>query len=129
MSQENVEIVRACLEAFDRSDFDFIGATLAPDFAYSSGVTGTTYVGPNAARHLRSDIEDVISGYHVRLERLIDAQDHVIAAVRLIGSGRTSATPAEQFAAQVWTFRGGKLIHGCGFRTLAEALEAVGLAE
>jgi ketosteroid isomerase-like protein len=63
-------------------------------------------------------------------EELIDADDHVFAAVRMSGRGRGSGAEAEMQLFAVWTLREGKVSRMTGgYRDRGEALEAAGISE
>ena len=60
MSQENVEIVRGAIEAFNREDFDAALQDAAPDMAldwsHSRGPNAGMYVGQDAIRRFWTDM-------------------------------------------------------------------------
>jgi hypothetical protein len=58
-----------------------------------------------------------------------DAGDKVFAEFSLSGRGKQSGAPTSLTLWQVWTLRDGKFVHGQGFRTRAEALDAAGLSD
>jgi ketosteroid isomerase-like protein len=66
----------------------------------------------------------------IEAEELIDAGDHVFAAVRIAGKGRESGVETEMRLFTVWKLRNGKVqtVTG-GYRDRAEALEAAWLPE
>lgn len=64
-----------------------------------------------------------------RLEGLTEADDTVIASLRLEGEGTSSGVRVQMHVHLVGTFRDGKVVRRQVFQTLAEALEAVGRQE
>ena len=60
MSQENVEIVRRAIEAFNREDFDAALQDAAPDmtldWSHSRGLNAGIYVGQDAIRRFWTDM-------------------------------------------------------------------------
>jgi ketosteroid isomerase-like protein len=63
------------------------------------------------------------------IHELIDAGDRVLAAQTLRGRGKQSGAEANWQVWNVWTFREGKIVHGQGFTSRDQALEAAGLSE
>jgi ketosteroid isomerase-like protein len=131
MSQENVELVRAVFDAFNRRDFD-----AALDLGHDS----------ISWRTLFSVETDVLRGkqeIRVAWERQIEALDVHIEVVELTpldetrvlavgkwrGRGSESGAPVEQTAVQVFTVEDGRLRSVETHASRDEALEAVGLSE
>ncbi len=67
--------------------------------------------------------------FRVEIERLIEAQDSVIALVNQRGRGRQSGVPVEIQVANLFRFEDGKIAKWQMHVTLEEALEAAGLSE
>ena len=128
MSQQNVELVRAVFEAFNRRDFTL-------DFAHDS----------ISWRTLFSVETDVLRGKQeilVAWERQIEALDvhidvveltpldetRVLAVGKWRGRGSESGTPVEQTAVQVFTVDHGLLRSVETYASREEALEAVGIS-
>jgi ketosteroid isomerase-like protein len=63
-----------------------------------------------------------------RAEELIDSGDKVFAWMQFSGKGATSGVPVEMELAQIWTFRGGKVVRVEEYFDRLEALEAAGLS-
>jgi ketosteroid isomerase-like protein len=63
------------------------------------------------------------------LERVEETDDVVIASLCLEGEGTSSGVRVQMHVHLVGTFREGRLVRRQVFRTLDEALEAVGLWE
>jgi hypothetical protein len=78
MSQENVEIVRAGIEAFNRRDWDAVLEHAAPDFALDmSRAIGLEQRGIYTVDQLRSFLEDLGGPFE---SHRIEAEDRSIAA-------------------------------------------------
>jgi ketosteroid isomerase-like protein len=131
MSQENVELVRAAFESFLAGERDFGADLLDPEVEWdSSDLTlldiGGVYRGPEAVRQYWRDWlgawETVQFEY-----RLVDAGDCVVALIdqRMRGRSTGIEVPFGKYA-QVYTFRGGLIVHWKLYRSQSEALEAVG---
>lgn len=130
MSDENVELVRAAYDAVNRRDFEWVSSVVAPGFEYESVRTGAAHVGVGGIGELIREMDEAFASYEQTPERIIEAADDtVIALIRLTGTGRGSGVPVEQRHAHVWQLRDGKFVHGKGYLTHAEALEALGLSD
>ena len=136
MSEENIEIVRRGVEAFNRGDVDafaFYDADFAPDFEYipSGAVPGGADVarGPGGYKRFVRWLWDEFDDAHLEIHELIEAGDHVVASYVIEGRGKQSGAAASWHIWQVWTLRDGKVVRGQGFVAREEALEAAGLEE
>jgi ketosteroid isomerase-like protein len=131
MSQQNVELVRAVFEAFNRRDFDA---------ALALGHDSISW------RTLFSVETDVLRGKHeirAAWERQIEALDvhidvlevtpldetRVLAIGKWSGRGSESGAPVEQTAVQMFTVQDGRLRSVETYASRGEALEAAGLSE
>jgi ketosteroid isomerase-like protein len=131
MSQENVEIVRAGIDAWNARDMDALRETYAEDVV-TWPPAGWPEAGPFMGR-------DTVIGQWERmreswdddevemLTHYIDAVDRV--AVRMIWRERGDGSQAESEATGIFTIRDGKIRVAEFFWDHAEALEAVGLSE
>jgi ketosteroid isomerase-like protein len=132
MSQENVELVRQGYEAFNRGDLEGWLAGLDPDIELDE-----QYIAPDAAvyrghegvrRWLRQG-SDAIGSPSFEVLRWF-ARDNVVVTevivhVRGVGSGVETAAQL----AHAIRMRNQKAVYIASFRTVEEALEAVGLSE
>ncbi len=133
MSQENVEIVRRCLEFWARRDYLLVTELLDPDvvFDLSRNVFNPdVHRGYDGLRRMVDAVDEMWDRFEIRAEELVDASDHVVAGVRISGVGHGSGVEVEMQFFQVWTLCEGKVLRMTGgFRDRAEALEAAGLEE
>jgi ketosteroid isomerase-like protein len=83
--------------------------------------------GYEGAVRLRDEWVEAFDGMHVALDELIDAEDHVIAVVRLCGCLRGSGHQLEVQETQVWKMREGRATEVRAYLTRSEALKALGL--
>jgi ketosteroid isomerase-like protein len=131
MSQENVEIVRASYEFANQTHTPDLDAFVAdcewhtradlPDAGIRRGHDGLVKLASEwfgAFDHFRLDIEE-----------LLDAGDSVVVVTRLRGQVRSSRGEVDLPETQVCKMRDGKIAVVRAYRTKAEALKAVGLAE
>jgi ketosteroid isomerase-like protein len=140
MSQENVEIVRRVLEAFEAAIeagnlaewssgaiTDDVELVLAPEVVLGGQ---PTYRGREGfAEFIRVWTED-FKHWSVRTERLIDAPgDRVVAFLHQSGIGRGSGVPVDLHYGAVYELEGGRIIRTRLYFDPNEALEAAGLRE
>jgi ketosteroid isomerase-like protein len=128
MSQENVETARRAYEAFNRGDLEGMVA----DFAYvATGAIpgeGGVYRGPDGWTDFVGWLRSEFESPRVQIRELIEAGDQVLAAVTLRGRGKQSGVDASWDVWNLWTMCEGKVVHGHGFTSRADALEAAGLS-
>ena len=131
MSQENVEIVQAAYDAFNRGDLDDSLKDAAPDCVldWSRGV------GPNAGvykldqmRSFFGDFTDTFESVRIDPGVFIEAGDDVVVHQTSYIRGR-QGVEATARVSLVWTCRGGAIVRICLFQQQQDALEAVGLSE
>jgi ketosteroid isomerase-like protein len=129
MSQENVEIATRALKAYNDRDFEAMLDIYDPDVEVSTLVLGT-FRGPDGIRRIAEENADTMPGNRFDPIDVIDAGDKVVAELSVGGAGRASQiAPTNQSIAVVLTFQKGLIARQEVFRTRAEALAAVGLAE
>jgi len=133
MSEENVEVVRAVYEAFNRRDFDRIADYAHTDFEIQPlpaliALTGDQIKGYEGAKRFWSSFFEGFDELQVEPREIVDAGDTVVVAVRWRGRGR-DGIEVEQFHADLWLLRDGRIARVEGFATKEEALEAAGLRE
>jgi ketosteroid isomerase-like protein len=65
----------------------------------------------------------------VEINELSEAGDQVLASVTLRGRGKQSGVDTSWDVWHLWTVEDSKLVHGHGFTSKTDALEAAGLRE
>jgi ketosteroid isomerase-like protein len=131
MSQENLEIVRAAMEAWNRDDWDAILENAAPHFELDMSRAVGPFRGVYAVDQVRGFWEGFAANWESRrfeAHELIDAGEHVVVPVTLHMRGRDGIEVSARVT-QVWTVRDGTLVRMCMYQERQEALEAVGLSE
>ena len=131
MSQENVEIVKAAIEAFNRADWDAAFQDMAPGCELDMSRAVGPVSGVLDFAQLRSALVDLAEQFEsARLEpyEFIEAGDLVVVPwtfhVRGRGGIEVAARPTV-----VWTIRDGAVERMTLYQERQEALEAVGLSE
>jgi ketosteroid isomerase-like protein len=135
MSQENVEIVRDAVVAFNRGDLDaWLDEYCTDDIDYRAVEGALDDHGPihgkGAMRAYLQDWIDMFDDFKTELVELVDAgADQVIAVLRNSGRARLSGVEADLTFAVVYALRDGKVARGREYWTKEQALEAAGLGE
>jgi ketosteroid isomerase-like protein len=132
MSRENVEIVRASFESFQRGDYDAAMDAFDQEIEYdlTHFPDGKVYRGHDGVREAFRIWMGTWDDFRQELDELIDAGDtEVIAVVREFGRGKGSGIALERPTVGLWTMRNGKAVRIRFFERQEDALEAAGLSE
>jgi len=131
MSQENVELVRAAIDAFNRRDWDAMLKDAAPGFEYDL----SRAIGPNRGvygpDHFRGVIDEFVRSWgSVQLDphEFVEVGPHVVVPWTALFTGRDGVA-VEARVAWTFTFRDGEIERPCLYQERREALEAAGLSE
>jgi ketosteroid isomerase-like protein len=128
MSDENLELVRRSIEAFNRGDLDAAVADASPDMEYVA--TGAipdlrgVFRGRKEYRRFLHWVSDAFDDGRTEASELIDLGDQVVVALTITGRGRQSGVETSWDIWQLWTLRDGKFVHGQSFMSREEALDA-----
>jgi ketosteroid isomerase-like protein len=131
MSEENVESVRAVVEAFNRRDVKALEAFFATDaeiVPVRAAFEGTSYGGPDAAKQWVAAVDESWEELLVEIEETRDGGDRILALGRIRGQGRESGARIDVEAASVAYFRDGLITALHNYTNLAAAVEAAGLS-
>ena len=132
MSQENVEIVRRAIDAFNRRDLDAasrdVDSEVEVDWSRSRGLEAGIYCGEQAARGFWSTFLDVFDQVTMTPDEFIECGSHVVVPNRTRLSGR-DGIKVEARSAFVVKLRHGRIVEWTLYQETADALEAVGLRE
>jgi ketosteroid isomerase-like protein len=132
MSQENVEVLRTVIEAFNRRDGRRFGAFLAEDaeiVPIRAAVEGTTYRGRDAASLYCAAVNESWEGLRWEIAEVRDGDNWVLALGRIRGRGRGSGVDIDTQGGWLATFSGGVITRFQTFPERGQALEAAGLRE
>jgi ketosteroid isomerase-like protein len=133
MSQENVEIVRKALEAFQCGEFDLVTEPWDPAGEWIPAMAGAVedkvYRGDADLRRYFEELFESFS--EVRLDDMDfrDFGNRVLVLYTLSVRGRDSGVAINQPGAIVYEMRGGKIVRGRSYLSPDEAFEAAGLSE
>jgi ketosteroid isomerase-like protein len=133
MSEENVEMIRTFYDAFNRRDFDVVFDVAHPDFEIRPlpalmAMTGEHVKGYEEAKRFWSSFFEGFEEIQIEPREIIEVGEMVVGDLRWRGRGR-NGIEVEQFHADLWTFRDGRVAAVEGFETKAEALKAAELSE
>jgi ketosteroid isomerase-like protein len=134
MSQENVELIRVTVEAFNRNDLDAVAETMHPEVVWETlDVLPDmgTFRGHEGVRSFWQMWNDTFRGFHLHLEACVPLdEDRVMATFRVTGEGAGSGARVESPTFfHVLEIHDGQIAHARMFTTKEEALEAAGLRE
>jgi ketosteroid isomerase-like protein len=133
MSQQNVEVVRELVEAFNRRDLVAMTQWFAPEVEWEPG-------GPAAVERARYRGRDEVASafaatwetwevFHVEESEVRDQDDSVLWLGSARMRGATSGVDFDQAFAVHFRVREGKVLRFQGFLTWQNALQAAGLRE
>src|SRR6266576_270887 len=133
MSQEKVELVRRAYRAWNERDVDAWVACGTPDIEWRliggfADLMGPVFKGHEGLRRFFN--EWVVSmESRVEAESILEADDRVLAILRVIAAGSASGVPVTLRPGQVRSFRDGLISAVDFYYEVSEALEAIGLSE
>ena len=130
MSQENVELVKAVLDAYNREDWDAVFRDIAPDAELDmSRAVGPTQgvFKPDQVRRVLMDFRENWESLRIEPHEFIEAGDLVVVPWTMHVEGRDGIEAAARVAV-VWTVRDGVIQCASLYQERQDALEAVGLS-
>jgi ketosteroid isomerase-like protein len=134
MSEENVAVVEAALNALARDGLDALAKYWTDDVDHRAIEGAPDDRGPlhgkDALRAYVQDWYDTFDDLRTELLELIDVgEDKVIAVLRVSGRARLSGVETDLTYAVLYTIRDGKIARGREYGARDEALKAAGLGE
>jgi ketosteroid isomerase-like protein len=132
MSSADAEILVRMWEEFAGSDAstdfaDFVRRWWHPDLVYEEDPRwpgAATYESRDAVRAAFEAYREVLGDAEVTVERIVEADDQVVALVRFVGSSPGAEVPWDHLWGYGCRIRDGKLIHLRAYWDPQEALEA-----
>ncbi len=135
MSEENVEIVKRGVDAYNRRDVEALLEVLDPEVEWHPGVLipfegeARVYRGHEGVREMVDDVFEALAEIYTEYSEIRDLGDRVVAIGRLRTRGRESGAEIESAFGSVTDVRNGKAIRVRTYLDPKEALEAAGLRE
>ena len=131
MSQENVEIVRRTIEAWNRRDIKSALQALDPEIQFEHRVAALqgSFVGLDGVRGWLADLAEHFCAWRIYCEDIRDLGDRVLALGTNRATGRESGVETEVPFTVVARLKDGRITHFTDYGDRDQALEAVGLKE
>jgi len=133
MSQDNVEIARRAIDAFNRRDFDGYDDLYAPDFEWFPAILGIveggSFRGREGSEAFLEDINKSWEEFRILADELRDFGERVLLLGRIEGRGRGSGVQVDSAAGLVFDFRDGKISRSHGYLDHDQALRAAAPSE
>ena len=136
MSQDNVEVVRRALAAWNADNLDAFLAELDPEAEWHTALEqalegrGSTYRGHDGLRKAWGEYRSQAwGGLMNQIQEIRDLGETVLVLGHLDVSGRTAGIESRQEFGQLVTFRGGRILRTQDFLSHVEALKAAGVQE
>jgi ketosteroid isomerase-like protein len=128
MSSENVEIVRAGIQEWNRGDVEALLARATEDFEWHptlvQNVEGKAFRGHAEFREFLEEWNRTWESWDLEIQELRDFGDRVLALTRVRAKGRGSGVEFNQPIAQIFDLRGGLICRGETFLDQGEAIAA-----
>jgi ketosteroid isomerase-like protein len=131
MSQENVQLVRAAMDAINADDIDSVLEMAAPGFEYDVSRATGPWRGVYSADQMPRVWEEFLGAWETsrfEADEFIETGERVVTPFTNYLRGRDGIEVRAR-AAFVWTIRDGAIAHVCFYQGRQEALEAAGLSE
>ena len=132
MSQQNVELYRQGIDAFNRRDLDGFLALADPDVVGVSrvlAIEGGPHQGHDGVREWWKTLLDVFPDFTIEIVSVRDAGERTVSALCNRAHGEGGAASLEELVWQVCEWRDGKVARWEIYENEQDALEAVGLGE
>ena len=132
MSQENVDLVKAKIDAYNRGDWDaFFFKDAAPgfelDFSRAVGPWRGVF-GLDQSRRVVEEIRETWESARLEPHEFIEAGDLVVVPLTMHGRGRDGIELVARLTF-VWTIRNGAIERVTMYQERQDAIEALGLSE
>jgi ketosteroid isomerase-like protein len=132
MSEENIEQLRAALEAFNGRDGAKFDALLTDDVEIvpvRAALEGTTYRGADAGSQYCAAVEDAWESLRWDVDEIREVGESAVAVGHIRGKGRETGATIDTGGGWVAQFRDGRITRFRTYTNRDEALEAAGLSE
>ena len=135
MSEENVDVVRRAIAAFNRGELETLATTYdwyheELEFLEDPSLPETAaHRGPAAIEAYFRNFLDLFDDYRFEIEEIVDAGDQVVVVNRQRGRPKGRNTEVDMRNTWVFQFRDGMIARITPYWDRSTALAAVGLAE
>jgi ketosteroid isomerase-like protein len=131
VAQENVRVVRAAFDAYQRGDEPGMLELVSPEVVvtqFPDQLDVRDFHGHGGLRDVMAEWIGTWEDWTIELLAAREVGDLVIAAARQQGRGKGSGAPMQSEVTFIFTVRDGSILRWQMFHSEQEALEAVGLA-
>jgi ketosteroid isomerase-like protein len=130
MSQENMEIAKRVVDAFNRRDLDGLLDLATPDCVMTSQLldASANFQGREGVERFYAMLSESWEEFRSVIEEYRDLGDQVLALGRNTGRGKGSGVTVDAPTAAIYDFRDGKISRIRLYLDRGEALRAAGLA-
>jgi ketosteroid isomerase-like protein len=135
MSEENVEVFRRAIDAYNHGDVDAFLSGFDPAGEWHTltqavfGGESTVYRGHEGIREFVREVDDALADVQAECVEIRDLGERIVAVGQLRGRGRSSGAAAETPIGWVVDFVDGRVIRMTDYLDPNDALEAAGLWE
>jgi ketosteroid isomerase-like protein len=131
MSQENVDAIRAAVEAMNRRDIEGVLQLMDPKvrFEHRLAALEGDFVGIDGVRGWFADLVETFDAWQIHCPDIRDLGDRVLALGIIKATGTESGVETELPLTVVARFKDERITHFTDFGDRAKALEAAGLSE
>jgi ketosteroid isomerase-like protein len=133
MPEENVELIRRAVKAFNDRDLAALDDLVTEDFEFvpymATLIETTTYRGREGLRKYQEDADAAWESIQAHVDEVRDLGDRVVLFGEIRAHGRSSGLDVQVPLAWVVDFHEGKLRRNRSYSDKREALEAAGLSE
>ncbi len=132
MSQENVEVVRRCIEAWNQQKMEAVDGLLDDDVQIDAAdrvFNPDEYRGRTGLDRFIAEIYNIWDEFRLQPEEFFASGDQLVVFVRALGRGKGSGVQVSAQSAWLVRLRDGKITSMRLYRDRDEALAAAGLSE
>ena len=133
MSQENVDLTRQAYATWNTGELEWLLDHMTDDFEFQPGLgfsdLNTVIRGKEGWRQFAETWREAWEDITVKVERIEDLGDRIVALLTFNGRGRGSGVEVSLRVGHVATVRDGRLSKLVSIASWDETLEAVGLSE
>jgi ketosteroid isomerase-like protein len=127
VSQENIEVVRRSIAAFEDDEETWLAAIDPAHVWYPLEEGNIPSSGLDAARAIRKRWLESWESHRIEIEEILDQGDSVVACLHLTGTGMGSGVEVDLRFYMHWKLRDGKMVYLYEYADRDEALKAAGL--
>ena len=132
MSQENVEVAKRSIDAYNRRDLDAYDEIWTADYESLPAMAGTvdsnSFRGRSGIETYFADVDNAWEDFTLIPDDVRDLGERVLILGRSQGRGRASGVTIAAEWGLLCEFRNGRISRARAYMNHAEALKAVGLA-